>query len=516
MIERRSRNAIEYVQEDGRTFVELSNDICYKDNGSWKKSMDFALSYAGGQIVSSSDLFLVNITSAYFDVTVGGQTLRTVISGLFSNGKLLKAPTQAPVKMTGNRVAILENIFPGIDLELVVSPYNISERWVIRTNESFGKEDKKNKLDFVTEISSGWVYDGERLTKNGTVVFVGRANAYVKTRKKNKKAALGVSGTTCTKSIVIGDISDYPTVLDPTLSSVGASSGWIEADGEWYDVYLDTNCATIYLGFGGWGDGWYNEYRGLTKFDLTDYSNHTIYGTCEYQHYPVSTPSSELYAKVAEVADWGTITTADFYPGAEWIGYYSSYPNDATLLTKFGSISMTAGAYRAAANSIKDRMVYRKKQVSKLFPLMTYGDNMTFAYNAGEVYGPTGTYPPRLSFSSYSTFTANTPTAGDAQATVTWTNGGGLVSGDHHHIYYKSGTGHSAATIIADNVKAETTAHDATSKVVTGLTNGTNYCFVVVDVQVVSGSSYEGAISNVVEVTPSGGGVAFVPIISVI
>jgi hypothetical protein len=112
-----------------------------------------------------------------------------------------------------------------------------------------------------------------------------------------------------------------------------------------------------------------------------------------------------------------------------------------------------------------------------------------------------------LSFSEYSSITQGTPTAGSGQVTVTWTNGGGLVSGDHHRIYYTADTPgtKSVQDVIDVGTYVESSAYTDTSKVVTGLTGSQQYAFVVVDLQVVNSTEYAGARSGVQLATPTGG-----------
>lgn len=283
-----------------------------------------------------------------------------------------------------------------------------------------------------------------------------------------------------------------PIVIDPTLTSSGLNQGYIYYDRLGNSKYAYTSQGYDSVGLNAGDDGkgsWDAIYRAFSRFDLTTYKNHTVYGTATYQAYPTATGSQPFL--VEQIADWATLDINDF---------------DSAVEFNVGAMSNSTGAYRAAANDIRDRLIIKKSTGNSFIAFRVRAQYETGLGTNGSIGGGSNVNPPKIVFNSYATFTQNTPTVDTGQLTANWVNGGGLVTGDKHRIYYKAGTGYTADQIIADNTYVETASYDATIKDITGLTNGTTYCLVVVDVQNVAGTFYEGARSNVVEGAPSGGG----------
>ncbi len=97
--------------------------------------------------------------------------------------------------------------------------------------------------------------------------------------------------------------------------------------------------------------------------------------------------------------------------------------------------------------------------------------------------------PPELQITGYSTFNQYAPNG----QIVTWENKGGLVSGDQYRIYYATGSNLTASQIITNNTYV-TSLYNTTSATLS-LAPG-NYSTVVVEEQNVSGTFYQGAVSN--------------------
>jgi len=274
----------------------------------------------------------------------------------------------------------------------------------------------------------------------------------------------------------------YPIEIDPTLYvASGIHEGWMRKTyaGAYARYTSQTNSKAG-------ADGSYL-YRQYVRFDLSAYSNQTISGAA-YVYYP--TVAGSLPWSLDQIPDFGTLDAT----AADW---------DLVATDTFSGIGQSLNTY----NSVNTKSILRARGAwvafrTKATTEPTSGSGLT----GGTISGYGSSFKPFIIFSAYSTFTQNAADPGGGSVTVNWTNGGGLVAGDKHRIYYKAGTGLSVDTIIANNTYVETTAYTDASLNVPNLNPGTNYCFVVVDLQEVGGVFYTGARSSVQEASPTTAG----------
>lgn len=300
-----------------------------------------------------------------------------------------------------------------------------------------------------------------------------------------------------------------PIAVDPTISTVqmGSGYGWLNetsAFGSAAEPATDLMAGTY---SGGSGKAtFYSNYRYFGRYSLSNYVNATIYGTCVWQYY-VTTQTGAIQLQLDEMVDWGG---ASFSASAVW---------NATVKNALGVLPQVYTVYNNSGD-IKQSLVVAKKLTSSnsVFAIRVKGvtePRDVTPRNVTHFNGAGATYPTSISFNAYSTFTQDAPSVSGTSVTVNWTNGGGLVSGDYHKIYYAIGTGLTAAQIIAaGNMPVQSSGYAATSAVVNGLTAGTTYSFVIVDTQVVGGVGYEGAQSSIQQATLTGGGDTIPPTIT--
>lgn len=289
------------------------------------------------------------------------------------------------------------------------------------------------------------------------------------------------------------DYLSYPLIIDPsTTLNADTGDGAITYQGGNYNGLNTTNNQHI-VGQEGYDDGkgttWYKWHRFFFQFSLSSWSTRTI-GAASVGTYTdlnwtvVGTPTIVL----DEIEPFGTLNDPDDWIASVTANITNDYPKNV------GQYNTVDTKNRFIVSKNDSYIAYRLKRNTEDTALTSHYITFRSANQTSA--------KPKIDVTYYETLTQGaTSGATSSSITVNWTNTGGLVSGDKHRVYYKSGTGHSAATIIADNTYVETSAYDATSKEVTGLSSSTTYGFVVVDVQVVGGTSYTGAQSGVQEGT---------------
>lgn len=296
-----------------------------------------------------------------------------------------------------------------------------------------------------------------------------------------------------------------PLEIDPTLLAAAANDGYLHEDNNntlyaysaqsmiSYGVqYSPATNSTDSNGCPVTIPSNRDAYRQYIRFDLSSYVGYTIYGTCTYSVYQTQASTEPLC--VDQIQDFGTITTSTWYA--------------ASIANIVSNLSVpTINSYVVLVSNLKAQLLSTR---GSFLALKVYGDNEnpTTTQYGGTCEGA-NTYPPKLDFNCYNTLTQNAASPSGGMVTVSWIAGGGLISGDFNRVYFMAGTSLTGSQIIANNTYIDTTAYTDTSINVPGLTNGTNYCFVVVDVQVINGTQYQGAVSNVVEATPSGATVTY-------
>lgn len=434
-----------------------------------------------------------------------GLTLMGLYYYDFRSGQktLIEAPNPSEPIVAGNKITY-PDVFTGVSLEFESQETNLKEN--IYLTESF----KQNLPD---PVSLGLNRDTVRV-----VIGVKITSQNGKRRSDKRLIFLGQDGTdqfwldeitaedAQTKEIKTFDLflestdeyyygisyqdsreAAYPITIDPTLYVSTNTDGFCRKALSGGTVSKYTGQSTVKAGC----DGTYN-YRHFTRFDLTTYSPAGVsLIDVRYSHYPSNTGSTEIMTE--EVLDWGTLEIGDWGIGVN---------------RDIGVIGRTSFIYNwvnvrdsVLANMGSSYVAFRTRGTTE--PTVNTGYTVTLMHGQG------GANKPKLDWTTYSTFTQYAATPGDGQMGISWQNvTGGLQAGDFKRIYYKAGTGLAAATITADNNYLDVPfVFTTTTATVTGLSGGTNYCFVIVDRMMLDGTTeYFGAMSNVVEATPTGAG----------
>lgn len=438
-----------------------------------------------------------------------GGALNVSILGLFyydfrsGQKTLIEAPKTSGPIVAGNKITYPE-IFTGVSLEFISQEIQLKEN--IYFSESF-------KQSLPDPVSLGFNRDAVKV-----VIGLEITSQNGKKRSDNKIAFLGQDGaeqfwldeitaedaqawefktfdlfSEATDEYYYGlsypDFREaaYPVTLDPTLYVSTATDGFIRKALSGGTLTRYTGQSTCKAGC----DGTYN-YRHFTRFNMATQSiaGQTL-ANALYSMYLTNVGSTEL--TLEEVSDWGTLDTADWGISVyEYRGIIGGTNLTYNSCDTRNSVLATAGSSWVA---------FRTRGTSE--PTTNTGGLVVTL-----LHGQGGTYKPKLEWTSYTTFTQNSATAGNGQVTVNWENtAGGLQAGDYRRVYYKAGTGLDAATIKAAGTYVTVTDVTSTSVTVTGLSGGTNYCFVITETMIDgSQSEYAGAESNVVEATPTGAG----------
>lgn len=421
-----------------------------------------------------------------------------------SGGKsLIEAPNPSEPIVAGNKITY-PNVFTGVSLEFESQETNLKES--IYLTESF----KQNLPD---PVSLGLNRDSVKV-----VIGVKITSQNGKRRSDNKTIFLGQDGTdqfwldeitaedAHTREVKTFDLflestdeyyygisyqdsrdAAYPITIDPTLYVSTATDGFVRKALSGGTLTKYTGQSTCKAGC----DGSYN-YRHFTRFDL---SGQSITGqslvNARYSVYLTNVGSTELTHE--EVLDWGTLETGDWGIG---VNLNHGVIGGTNLIYNWVNVRDTI--LPAAGSSW---VAFRTRGTVE--PTVNTGYTVTLMQGQG------GTNKPKLEWTTYSTFTQNPATAGSGQVDISWVNvTGGLQTGDIKRIYYKAGTGLDPVTIKAANTYVDVPfTWSTTTATVTGLSGGTNYCFVITDVMKYNGTTeYIGATSNVVEATPTGAG----------
>jgi UDP-2,3-diacylglucosamine pyrophosphatase LpxH len=423
-----------------------------------------------------------------------GGAVSITLTGLYlydSGSKfLIASPTAAAGVVYGNTINY-PGVFPGVDLEFISLETELKENITLHSDFKKTLPDPISlKYDpTTTRIAIGVKFESNNGTrKTERLAFLdatGQETIWVgavQANDFNEKPLETFDQYSDTGDYLYGisykdsQEAAYPIIIDPTIYTTSTTSGYLGSN-------IGTGTKYVYGGgsnpFRAGSDGT-NYYRSYYRFDLSTYTGVTI-GTGTFSVYPTAAGSQTI--ALYQISDWLTLDTVDWAATVvRMVGNYGSTINQYVAKDVRADVAMKLGSWVA----------FYQKWVSEASGFNT----------AMLMHGSTAANKPKLDFTTYPTLTQNTATAGDTQVTVNWTNSGGLISGDKHRVYYMAGTGLSAATVKGNNTYVETSDYADTSKIITGLVNGTNYCFIVVDVMMAAGNICMGTTSNVIECTP--------------
>lgn len=410
---------------------------------------------------------------------------------------LIAAPSDAVGQVSGEKITYT-NAFPGVALEFTVLSDRLKDNVILSESltallpdpATLGMNPATSNLVVSYTMNSKY---GEQAVEK--LAFLGSdGQEYIWPEPVTAQDVEGTDLTPfeqynpATKEFSFGipyvttQTAAYPIEIDPTLYvASGTHEGWMRKT--YAGAYARyTSQSTCRAG----ADNSYL-YRYYVRFDLSTYANQTIYGA-GLMYYP--TAAGSLQWSLDHIPDFGTLDAT----AADW---------DLVPIGTYNGIGQAINTY----NMAYAKSILLSRGGWAAFRIRATNEPTTASGGTvGSINGYGASLKSALGFGAYSTFTQDAPTAGGGSVTVNWTNGGGLVAGDKHRIYYKAGTGLSIDTIIANNTYVETSAYTDASSTVPNLNPGTNYCFVVVDLQEVGGLFYTGARSGVQEATPTTAG----------
>lgn len=445
------------------------------------------------------------------------------LTGLFlyeedTGRKYLIAAPQAGIPIIDGNAITYPDVFPGTALTFCITGDKVKENIIL--DESFllnltdpskiGFNPYATKVVFGVKISS---YGEMEQEDSGNILFnEADGNSYMFIEAITAKSAYPCKDKRINKNIEVfqgfyadtneflygttyrtSQVAVYPLEIDPSIS-LNSSRG-ITID-DWGGIDGGLNSTVLKAGGEGYtyddcgSTAYGTEYRNiLLKFDLASYVNATVYED--------GTTPARLSMYLQTLAVYTTLSLFDHENWAETAPVAFS-----PIVPALAPISNSSTGWQTINYSIKNLLIKRKRQAAK---------NICFAIdstNAGSnwpaqyaVFSNIVPNLPKIQFLYYTALNQNTPTSkAVGKVNVSWVNPGGLVSGDYHRIYYKKGTGLTADQIISGGQYVSSAGYNATTADVPGLEGSQNYCFVVVDTQVVSGVSYEGARSNVMEI----------------
>ena len=187
--------------------------IYYKKNGKVLSVDSFSLFKHAGKIKNGSDAYPVEVTGTEYKVD--GSVIKII--GLYVDDELLQAPNVATPVYSGNEI-FYEEIFDGIDLTLIVTPYNTREVFTIKRNPLLGTGITGEKFLVKYQI------DGDLKTKQPYAVD---ANGYlIKCFETDTEKGIAVKALYTYK---------YPIELDPSTSPIPSADAYVAWDE--YDYY---------------------------------------------------------------------------------------------------------------------------------------------------------------------------------------------------------------------------------------------------------------------------------------
>jgi hypothetical protein len=563
LLHKRGENVKVFVDDDGNEITSLYPGIThYQDEGNnWSEVDNFIYENTGSKpqvykYATKANSFIVGFKDRadavkFVDFKHGRGAKGSVsytLNGLFyydpdTQNKVQIHSANPSIPVVDKNVITYPDVFNGVDLEFVVSETRLKETFIFESgfknwlpdpvmlgfdpttakvlvSMTIHSKHGSQKTDKVgLKGSDGMVYNwlAPATAKSATNYNMPTTEVF---NEQSGEYLYGINyrGT---------QLASYPIQLDPTLyiDRSFQDEGYLHRSSSYNTQYqavsgtaLTYSYAGVYYSDDGKGNTAYDVCREFSRWYITAYEHATIYGTVQVSYKPSTIGARTL--SLEEIEDWYSLNT----------GFISDTNDDAykdwnrpvfNVLTN--NLPQSYGSYSGV--NCKDALIVAKKRIApapeasteRIFAVRVRANDENVASGATQgsysVFYASGTNAPKLDFSSYTTFTQNSLTAGNGQVTVNWTNGGGLVSGDKHRIYYRPGTGYTAQQIIDNNTYVESSAYNDTSKVVTGLTNDTTYSFVVVDMQNVGGTFYAGARSSIQTATPvSAGGVYVVSI----
>lgn len=299
--------------------------------------------------------------------------------------------------------------------------------------------------------------------------------------------------------------AQYPVVLDPTTTiNDDATDGDILFDRIANTKGAGTTAPWMYTGLE-WDDGsgkgspgpkdWVH--RTFFKFALSDWASRTVSAaTLGLYYQPAYGDTGTLV--LDQIADFGTLDATD-WDAAVLSNLTNTFPHTSPAGFK------TADAKAAMVSRKNDSWLAFRLRRSSEVALNSLATWATSEHS-------TSTYHPKLDLTYYESLSAPTASAeADGGFALSWTNSGGLVSGDGVEVwYYKNATEptwNQADPAGAGWTKFRSTlAYNATGVTLTGLDAGSKYYVRVREIQTISGTGYPGAVHAAVSDTTSGSG----------
>lgn len=563
LLHKRGENIKVFVDDNGNEITSLYPGIThYQDEGNnWSEVDNFIYENTGSnpqvyKYATKANSFIAGFKDRadaikFVDFKHGRGAKGSVsytLNGLFyydpdTQNKVQIHSTNPSIPVVDKNVITYPSVFNGVDLEFVVSETRLKETFVFKSGfKNWLPDPVMLGFDPTTAkvLVSMTIHSKHGFQKTNKVGFKGSdgtvrsflAPAVAKSATNYNMPTMEIFNEQ-TGEYLYGinyrgtQLASYPIELDPTLyiDRSFQDEGYLHKSSSYNTQYqavsgtaLTYSYAGVYYSDDGKGNTAYDVCREFSRWYITAYEHATIYGSVTVS-YKTSTIGARSLS-MEEIEDWYSLNT----------GLISDTNGDAYKDWNRSVYNVLSSNFPQTYNSYtgvncKNALIVAKKRVppdpeastERIFAVRVRANDENVSSGATQgtnsVFYASGTNAPKLDFSSYTTFTQNSPTAGNGQVTISWTNGGGLVSGDKHRIYYRAGTGYTAQQIIDNNTYVESSAYNDTSKVVTGLTNDTTYSFVVVDMQNVGGTFYAGARSSIQTATPmSAGGVYVVSI----
>lgn len=226
----------------------------------------------------------------------------------------------------------------------------------------------------------------------------------------------------------------------------------------------------------------YNYYSFYTRFDISSLKNYTI--TSANLYIPTSSVMSSY--SITEISDFGTLDINDRNLSTVSSLGIMTLTNGGTTTIRNGYPSNAYWQKAFNADGLKKRIVIKKNISNAYYPIKINDSGIGLS----NVYTNSTNGFPYLDIQGYNTFTQNAPIVNDDKSiTVSWTNGGGLVSGDKYRIYYAEDP---SSTYLVDdiiNTGNFVEAAPTSTTAVIPYTKDTTYSIAVVEVQ--NAASYE-------------------------
>jgi len=267
---------------DGTFTAEIyGQPIYFHKNGKIESVENFSLYKYAGEIKNGSAEFPVKVNGLRTRYVVDGETIDVTINGLYVDDTLLQLPNEVTPVYTDTEI-FYEEIFDGVDIRLVVTPYKTQEFIIFKKNPLAGKP-----VDGVN-ISVKYDIDGYIKTLQPYAFDANRRDIAVFETEDSKGISVKALYT-----------YNYPITLDPTVSPVPSADCFVTLNGEsggyQHDYtgnylrvsgYTTEACSDIFQ--------WYC--RSYLRFDLSSLSGQTINSAGFYCVKPLGTGGVQLKA----------------------------------------------------------------------------------------------------------------------------------------------------------------------------------------------------------------------------